>query len=68
MHIYVSGGRQLCSLLYSVCQLHHVCRVDAEEDVQDFRQLRLNLDPPQVVVLFLCAELALLLLNAHIVS
>ena len=47
------------SLHYPVCQLHHVCRVNAEEDVQDFRQLRPGLDPPQVVVLFLCSELAL---------
>ena len=31
----------------------------AEEDVQDFRQLRPGLDSPQVVVLFLCAERAL---------
>lgn len=53
VHIFVSGGRQLCSLLYPVCQLHHVCRVDAEEDVQDFRQLRPGLDSPQVVVLFM---------------
>ena len=53
VHIFVSGGRQLCSLLYPVCQLHHVCCVDAEEDVQDFRQLRPSLDSPQVVVLFL---------------
>ena len=37
---FVSGGRQLCSLLYPVLQLHHVCSVDAKEDVQDFRQLR----------------------------
>ena len=59
VHIFVSGGRQLCSLLYPVCQLHHVCCVDAEEDVQDFRQLRPSLDSPQVVVLFLCAERAL---------
>ena len=43
----------MCSLRYPVCQPHHVCRVDAEEDVQDFRQLRPGLDPPQVVVLFL---------------
>ena len=35
------------------------CRVDAEEDVQDFRLLRPGLDPLQVVVLFLCAERAL---------
>ena len=59
VHIFVSGNHQLCSLLYPVRQLHHVCRVDAEEDVQDFRQLRPGLDPPQVVVLFLCAERAL---------
>ena len=59
VHVFVSGGRQLCSLFYSVRQLHHVCRVDAEEDVQDFRQLSPGLDPPQVVVLFLCAERAL---------
>ena len=68
VNVFVSGGRQLCSLLYPVRQLHHVCRVDAEEDEQDFRQLRPGLDPPQVVVLFLCAERALLLLNSHIVS
>ena len=30
-----------------------------KEDVQDFRQLRPGLNPPQVVVLFLCAERAL---------
>ena len=59
VHVFVSGKRQLCSLLYPVRQLHHVCRVDAEEDVQDFRQLRPSLDPPQFVVLFLCAERAL---------
>ena len=59
VHIFVSGNHQMCSLLYSVCQLHHVCRVDAEEDVQDFRLLCPGLDPPQVVVLFLCAERAL---------
>ena len=60
MYIFsFTGGRQLCSLLYPVRQLHHVCRVDAEEDVQDFRQLRPGLDPPQVVVLFLCSERAL---------
>ena len=55
-HVFVSGGRQLCPLFYSVRQLHHVCRVDAEEDVQDFRQLRPGLDPPQVVVLFIVAN------------
>ena len=32
VHVFVSGGRQL----------HHVCRVDAEEDVQDFRQLQVR--------------------------
>ena len=46
VHVFVSGVRQLCSLLYPVRQLHHVCRVDAEEDVQYFRQLRPGLDPP----------------------
>ena len=59
VQVFVSEGRQLCSLLYPVCQLHHACRVDAEEEVQDFRQLRPGLDSPQVVVLFLCAERAL---------
>ena len=43
----------MCSLFYPVCQLHHACCVDAEEDVQDFRQLRPGLDPPQIVVLLL---------------
>ena len=59
VHVFVSGGRQLCSLFYPVRQLHYVCRVDAEEDVQDFLQLLPGLDSPQVVVLFLCAERAL---------
>ena len=53
VHIFVSRGRQLCSLLYPVCQLHHVCSVDAEEDVQDFRLLRPGLESLQVVVSFL---------------
>ena len=59
VHVFVSGGRKLCSLLYPVRQPHRVCRVNAEEDVQDFRQLRPGLDSHQVVVLFLCAERAL---------
>ena len=42
----------------SCLQLHHVNHVDAEEDVEDFRQLRPGLDSPQVVVLYLCAERA----------
>ena len=59
MHVLVSVNRQLCSLFYSVRQLHHVCRVNAEEDVQDFRQLRPGLDSHQVAGLFLCAERSL---------
>ena len=43
---FVSGGRQLCSLLYPVRQLHLVCRMNAEEDERDFRQLRPGLDSP----------------------
>lgn len=39
VHVFVSLGHQLYSLFYLVRQLHHVCRVEAEEDVQDFRQL-----------------------------
>ena len=35
----------------------HICRVDAE-DVKDFRPLRPGLDPPEIVVLFLCPERA----------
>ena len=27
VHVFVSGNLKLCSLLYPVCQLHHVCRV-----------------------------------------
>ncbi|MDD6975257.1 MAG: hypothetical protein PUI52_00635, partial [Bacteroidales bacterium] len=65
MHIFVSGNHLMYSLLYPVCQLHHVCRVDAEEDVKDFRQLRPGLDPPQTVVLFLCAERAIHLCRPH---
>ena len=56
VHVFVSVNRQLCSLLYSVRQLHNVCRVNAEEDIQDFRQLRPGLDSPQVVVLFIVAN------------
>ena len=33
---FVLGKCQLCSLFYPVRQLHHVCRVYAEEDIQDF--------------------------------
>ena len=68
VHIFVSGNHQMCSLLYSVCQLHHVCRVDAEEDVQDFRLLCPGLDPPQVVVLFLYAERASIALALTLAS
>ena len=52
----MSGSRQTSPLFYPVRQLHHVCRVDAEEDVKDFRPLRPGLDPPEIVVLFLCPE------------
>ena len=45
-------------LFYPVRQLHHVCRVDVEEDVQDFRPLRPGLDPPEIVVFFLYPERA----------
>ena len=38
--------------------MHHVCRVDAEEDVQDFRPLCPVLDPSEIIVLILCLELA----------
>ena len=45
-------------VFYPVRQLDHVCRVDAEEDVKDFRPLRPGLDPPEIVVIFLCPERA----------
>lgn len=54
----MSGSRQTRPLFYPVRQLHHVCRVDAEEDVKDFRPLRPGLDPPEIVVLILCLERA----------
>lgn len=38
--------------------MHHVCRVDAEEDVQDFRPLCPGLDPSEIIVLILCLERA----------
>ena len=59
VHVFVSRGRQLCSLFYPVRQLHHVCHVDAEEDVRNLRQFRPGLDPPPVALLFLCTERAL---------
>ena len=37
VHVFVSQGRQLCSLLYPVRQLHHVCSVDADDD-QDYKK------------------------------
>ena len=49
----MSGGRQTRSLFYPVRQLNRVCRVDAEEDVKDFRPLLPGLDPPEIVGLFL---------------
>ena len=36
LQVSVSGSRQTSSLFYPVRQLHHVCRVDAEEDVKVF--------------------------------
>lgn len=54
----MSGGRQTRSLFYPVRQLNRVCRVDAEEDVKDFRPLLPGLDPPEIVGLFLCPERA----------
>lgn len=61
----MSGSRQTRPLLYPVRQLHHVCRVDAEEDVKDFRPLRPGLDPPEIVVLFLCPERAFHRIRHH---
>ena len=52
------SSRQTCPLFYPIRQLNHVCRVDAEEDVQDFRPLRPGLDPLEIVVFFLCPERA----------
>ena len=54
----MSGSHQTSPLFYPVRQLDHVCRVDDEEDAQDFRPLRPGLDPPEIVVLFLCPERA----------
>ena len=56
--VSVSGSRQTRPLFYPVRQLYHVCRVDAEEDVQDFRPIRPGLDPPEIVVFLLCPERA----------
>ena len=58
LQVSVSGSRQTRPLFYPVRQLDHVCRVDAEEDEQDFRPLRPGLDPSEIVVLFLCPEWA----------
>ena len=56
--VSVSVSHQTHPLFYHIRQLHHVCRVDAEEDVKDFRPLHPGLDPPEIVVLFLCPERA----------
>lgn len=58
MLLNFADGSQTHPLFYPVRQLHHVCRVDAEEDIKDFRPLRPGLDPSEIVVLFLCAERA----------
>ena len=44
--VSVSGSRQTRPLFYPVRQLDHVCRVDAEEDIQDFRPFRPGPEPP----------------------
>ena len=36
VHIFISRGRQLCSLFYPIFPLHYFRRMDAEKDVQDF--------------------------------
>ena len=54
----MSGSRQTRPLFYPVRRLHHIFRVDAKEDVQDFRPLRPGLAPPEIVVLLLYPELA----------
>ena len=59
MLLNFADGSQTRPLFYPVRQLHHVCRVDAEEDVQDFRPLRPGLDSTEIVVLLLCPERAL---------
>lgn len=56
--VSVSISHQTHPLFYHIRQLHHVCRVDAEEDVKDFRPLRPGLDSQEIVVLFLCLERA----------
>ena len=61
----MSGSRQTRPLFSPVHQLNHVCRVDTEEDVQDFRPLRPDLDPPEIVVLFLCPERAFHRIRHH---
>ena len=43
-------------LFHPVRQLNLVCRVDAEEDIQDFSPLCPGLDSSEIVVLFLCPE------------
>ena len=45
-------------LILSCQPMAPVYRVDAEEDVQDFRPLRPGLDPSEIVVLFLGPERA----------
>lgn len=54
----MSGSRPTYPLFYPVHQLNHVCRVDAEEDLQDFRSFRPGLAHSEIVVLFLCPEQA----------
>ena len=54
----MSSSSQTRPLFYPVRQQNYICRVDAEEDVKDFRPLRPGLDSPEIVVLLLCPERA----------
>ena len=57
--VFASDNRQTRALFYPVHQLHHVCSVDTEENVKDFRPLYPGLDPSEIVVLSLCSERAI---------
>ena len=40
----------------SPCQLYYVCRMDAEEDNQDFRSFDSTVNPLESVMLLLCSK------------
>lgn len=59
VHILVLGSRRLYFLLYPARQLHHVCRMDAEEDVHLALRKTVHLSLPKTVHFINCISFIL---------